>query len=62
MAGTSNVAIEKFFENENEDIKKNFIGVCSSNSITRYINYYKIIKKKKTLLLPIHYFQHRQGQ
>ena len=43
MAGTSNVVIEKFFENENEDIKKNFIGVYSSNSITRYINYYKTI-------------------
>ena len=46
MAGISNVAIEKFFENENEDIKKSFIGVYSSNSITRYINYYKIIKEK----------------
>ena len=47
MAGISNVAIEKFFENENEDIKKSFIGVYSSNSITRYINYYKIIKEKR---------------
>ena len=45
MAGTSNVAIKTFLENENKDIKKNFIGVYSSNSMTRYINYYKIIKK-----------------
>ena len=28
------------------DIKKNFIGVYSSNSITRYINYYKTIREK----------------
>ena len=40
MAGISNIAIDKFFKNENEDIKKNFIGVYSSNSVTRYINYY----------------------
>ena len=46
MAGISNIAIDKFFKNENEDIKKNFIGVYSSNSITRYINYYKIIREK----------------
>ena len=46
MAGISNVNIENFFGNENEDIKKNFIGVYSSNSMTRYINYYKIIKEK----------------
>ena len=47
MVGISNVAIKKVFENENEDIKKNFIGVYSSNSLTRYINYYKIIKEKR---------------
>ena len=46
MAGISNVSIEKSFENENEEIKKNFIGVYSSNSVTRYISYYKIIKEK----------------
>ena len=38
---------KKYFKNENEDIKENFIGVYSSNSITRYINYYKIIKEKR---------------
>ena len=47
MAGISNVAIKKCFENENDDIKKIFIGVYSSSSITRYINYYKIIKERR---------------
>ena len=47
MAGMSNVVIKKYFKNENEDIKENFIGVYSSNSITRYINYYKIIKETR---------------
>ena len=46
MAGISNIIIEKIFENENDDCKKNFIGIYSSNSITRFINYYKIIKEK----------------
>ena len=47
MARISNVAMEKCFGNENEEIKKTFIGVYSSNSITRYINYYKIIREKR---------------
>ena len=38
MASIPYVAIKKLFENENEYIKKNFIGVYSSNSITRYIS------------------------
>ena len=43
----SNVDIENFFEYEkNDDLKKNFMGVYSSNSITKYINFYKIIKAK----------------
>ena len=46
MAGISNITIYKFFENENDDLKKNFIGLYSSNSITRFINYYKIVKEK----------------
>ena len=41
----SNVDIEKYFENEtNNNLKKNFMGVYFSNSITKYINFYKIIK------------------
>ena len=47
MAGISNVEIEKFFHNEtNDDFKEKFLGVHSSNSITRFINYFKIIKEK----------------
>ena len=47
MAGISKVEIEKFFHNEtNEDFKENFLGVHSSNSITRFTNYFKIIKEK----------------
>ena len=43
----SNVDTENFFEYEkNDDLKKNFMGVYSSNSITKYINFYKIIKAK----------------
>ena len=43
--GISNVYIKNSFENEkNDDLKKNFMGVYSSNSITKYINFYEIIK------------------
>ena len=46
MAGISNVDIEKFFKNQDEDIKQNFVGVYLSNSITKFINYSKIMKEK----------------
>ena len=43
-----NVEIEKFFHNEqNEDLRKNYMAVYSMDSITKYINFYEIIKKKK---------------
>ena len=54
MAGIPNVEIEKFFHYEiNDDFKENFVGVHSSNSITRFTNYFRIIIKKaiNTLLL-----------
>ena len=42
--GITNIGIEKFFDNEmNDDLKRNFIGVYSLNSITKYINFYDII-------------------
>ena len=45
--GTSNLEIEKFFENEeNQDLKNNYMGVYLIDSITRYINFYEIIKKR----------------
>ena len=45
--GITNLEINKFFENEeNQDIKNNYMGVYSMDSITRYINFYEIIKKR----------------
>ena len=44
----SNVDIEKFFENKmSDDLEKIFMDVYSSNSITKYTNFYEIIKEKK---------------
>ena len=44
---TTNLEINKFFENEeNQDIKNNYMGVYSIDSITRYIYFYKIIRKR----------------
>ena len=46
--GITNIDIEKFFDNEtNDDFKKSFMGVYSSDSITKYINIYEIIKEKR---------------
>ena len=46
--GITNLEINKFFENEeeNQDIKNNYMGVYSMDSITRYRNFYEIIKKR----------------
>ena len=45
--GISNFEINKFFENEeNQDLKNSYMGVYSFDSITRYINFYEIIKKR----------------
>ena len=45
--GISNLQIEKFFHNEqNEDLRKSYMGIYSMDSITRYINFYEIIKKR----------------
>ena len=47
--GVTNFQIDKFFQNkENEEIKKNYMGVYSMDSITRYINFYEIIKRKNS--------------
>ena len=50
MAGISNIDIEKFMKNEtNEDIKKkNFKGVFSSGSLTKFVNFEKILKINKS--------------
>ena len=46
--GTTNIEIEKSFIDEtNEDLKRNFVGVYSSHSVAKYINFYDIIKEKR---------------
>ena len=45
--GISNIDIEKFFSNEgNDDLKKNYMGVYSSNNLTRYINFHDVINER----------------
>ena len=45
--GITNLEINKFFENEeNQDIKNNYMGVYSIGPITRYINVHEIIRKR----------------
>ena len=45
--GLSNFQINKYFKDEeNEEIKKNYMGVYSMDKITKYINFYAIIKRK----------------
>ena len=58
--GITNIEIKRFFDNEmNDDLKRNFMGVCSSDSITKYINFYNIIKVKENKI-SICNFQHWQ--
>ena len=46
--GITNIEIEKFFDDEtNKDLKRIFMGVYSSDSITKHINFYDIIKEKR---------------
>ena len=48
MGGVSNIDIEKYFDNEpNNDIKKNFKRVISSDSLTQFVNFKKILKTEK---------------
>ena len=50
--GITNIEIEKFFDDEtNEDLKGDVMGVYSSDSITKYINFYDIIKEKRAKYL-----------
>ena len=45
--GISNIKIEKSFNDEqNEDLKENYMGVYSMDSIMRYIHFYEIIEKR----------------
>ena len=56
----TNIDIEKFFDNEtNDDLKRNFMGVYLSDSITKYLDFYDIMKQKKRKISTYN-FQHRQ--
>ena len=45
--GLSNYQIDDFFKDEeNEDFKKHYMGTYSIDSITKYINFYEIIKRR----------------
>ena len=45
--GISNTEIEKFFHNEqNKDLRKNYVGIHSMDSITKYIKFYEKMKKR----------------
>ena len=40
MAGITNVTIEKLTKEENYDLKRSFVGIFLSNSVTLFINFY----------------------
>ena len=45
--GLSNFQIDEFFKNEeNEDLKKIYMGTYSAHPINRYIIFYEIIKRR----------------
>ena len=45
--GISNFQIDKFFKEENnEELKKNYMGTFSIDSVTKYIDVYSIIKNR----------------
>ena len=46
--GIGNIDIENIFSNEeNDDLKKSYMGVYSSNNLTRYISFHDVISEKK---------------
>ena len=50
--GLSNFRIDNFFSDEqNEDLKNNYMVTYSMNSITKYINFYEIIKRRNSKYL-----------
>ena len=51
MARITNVTIEKFIEEENNDLIKNFVGVFLSNSVTPFISFYGLVKEKGSTYL-----------
>ena len=54
----TNIDIEKFFDYEtNDDLKRNFMGVYLSDSITKYLDFYDIMIQKKSKISTYN-FQH----
>ena len=52
--GISNLEINKFFKNEeNQDIKNNYMVVYSMDSITKYIYFYEMDQKALSFLQQI---------
>ena len=49
ISGISNVTIEEFISEEDDDFKKDFISVFFSNHITHFLSFYRIIKEKGSL-------------
>ena len=55
--GISNTQIQNFFENEeNEDLKNNFVGVFSMDYVTKYIKFHELIKEQKKSKYPFAIF------
>ena len=46
MSGKSNLTIEEFINEENKDLKKNFVSVFPPNFITCFIAFHQLIKEK----------------
>ena len=44
--GLSNFQIDDFFKDEENEELKNYMGTYSIDSITKYINFYEIIKRR----------------
>ena len=51
MAGISNVTIEEFIEEGNDDFQRNFFAVFSSVRTTPFLNFLKMMKKKPVTIL-----------
>ena len=51
MAGISNVTIEEFIEEDNDEFQRNFVGVFSSDRTTPFLNFSKLMKKKVVTVL-----------
>ena len=50
--GLSNFQIDDFFKDEeNGELKKIYMGTYSVDSITKYINFYEIIKRRNAKYL-----------